>query len=110
MTTFVGTAHYYGFSADFGEPAAPLSGWMAYFNGLWYSAAILGILGAHGMGHYVACRYYRVDASLPYFLPAIAVGQICVLVATVLRRGRTGPSPATAAAPASDAREVTADR
>jgi membrane-associated protease RseP (regulator of RpoE activity) len=21
------------------------------------------------MGHYLACRYYRVDASLPYFLP-----------------------------------------
>ena len=22
------------------------------------------------MGHYLACRYYRIDASLPYFLPA----------------------------------------
>jgi membrane-associated protease RseP (regulator of RpoE activity) len=22
------------------------------------------------MGHYLACRYYRVDASLPFFLPA----------------------------------------
>ena len=22
------------------------------------------------LGHYYACRYYRVDASLPYFLPA----------------------------------------
>jgi hypothetical protein len=37
---------------------------------LWYSAPILAILGAHEMGHYLACRYYRVDASLPYFLPA----------------------------------------
>lgn len=34
-----------------------------------YSACILAILGAHEMGHYLACRYYRVDASLPYFLP-----------------------------------------
>jgi membrane-associated protease RseP (regulator of RpoE activity) len=24
----------------------------------------------HEFGHYFACRYYRVDASLPYFLPA----------------------------------------
>jgi membrane-associated protease RseP (regulator of RpoE activity) len=37
---------------------------------LWYSASILAILGAHEFGHYYACRYYGVDASLPYFLPA----------------------------------------
>jgi membrane-associated protease RseP (regulator of RpoE activity) len=70
MTTFVGTAHYYGFQADFSAEVPRLSGWTVYLNGLWYSLAILGILGAHEMGHYVACRYYRVDASLPYFLPA----------------------------------------
>ncbi len=34
-----------------------------------YSATILAILGCHELGHYVACRYYDVDASLPYFLP-----------------------------------------
>ena len=50
--------------------AAPRRGWALYQHGLWYSAAVLGILGAHEMGHYLACRYYRVDASLPYFLPA----------------------------------------
>ena len=38
-------------------------------GGPWYSATILAILGAHEMGHYLACRYYRVDATLPYFLP-----------------------------------------
>jgi len=30
----------------------------------------LAILLAHEFGHYLACVYYRVDASLPYFLPA----------------------------------------
>ena len=30
---------------------------------------MLGILGAHEMGHYLACRRYDVDATLPYFLP-----------------------------------------
>ena len=30
----------------------------------------MSILGAHEMGHYLACRYYRIDASLPFFLPA----------------------------------------
>ena len=34
-----------------------------------YSATILAILGCHELGHYLACRYYGVDASLPYFLP-----------------------------------------
>jgi membrane-associated protease RseP (regulator of RpoE activity) len=38
-------------------------------HGLIFSAAVLGILGAHEMGHYVACRYYDVDATLPFFLP-----------------------------------------
>ncbi len=38
-------------------------------GGLAYSATILAILGCHEMGHYFACRYYDVDASLPYFLP-----------------------------------------
>jgi membrane-associated protease RseP (regulator of RpoE activity) len=39
-------------------------------NGPWYSFGVLAILGAHEMGHYLACRYYRVDATLPYFIPA----------------------------------------
>jgi membrane-associated protease RseP (regulator of RpoE activity) len=37
--------------------------------GLPFSIAIMSILLAHEMGHYLACRYYRVDASLPYFIP-----------------------------------------
>ena len=35
----------------------------------WYSGTVLAILGCHELGHYFACRYYDVDASLPYFLP-----------------------------------------
>jgi membrane-associated protease RseP (regulator of RpoE activity) len=30
---------------------------------------ILSILTAHEMGHYLAARYYRVDATLPFFIP-----------------------------------------
>ncbi len=37
--------------------------------GLKLAGALLAILLSHEMGHYVACRYYRVDASLPYFIP-----------------------------------------
>jgi membrane-associated protease RseP (regulator of RpoE activity) len=38
--------------------------------GLRLAGGLLGILVAHEMGHYLACRYYRVDATLPFFIPA----------------------------------------
>ena len=72
-TTSVGAYHYYGFVRGFGADAVVLPNVgdpVFYLRGLWYSATILTILGCHEMGHYLACRYYRVDASLPFFLPA----------------------------------------
>jgi membrane-associated protease RseP (regulator of RpoE activity) len=42
----------------------------ALVQGLPYSLTLLTILVAHELGHYVACLFYRIDASLPYFLPA----------------------------------------
>ncbi len=39
-------------------------------DGLTFSASLLAILFSHEMGHYLACRYYKVDATLPYFIPA----------------------------------------
>ena len=53
-TTFMGSG--------FGE--GPL------LDGLAYSLPILAILGAHEFGHYFACRYHNVDATLPFFIPA----------------------------------------
>ena len=38
--------------------------------GLPFSVTLLTILLAHEMGHYLTCRYYGIEASLPYFLPA----------------------------------------
>jgi membrane-associated protease RseP (regulator of RpoE activity) len=69
-TLLVGAQHFASFHVDFGNRAMDLSGVALILNGLWYSASILAILGAHEFGHYFACRYYGVDASLPYFLPA----------------------------------------
>lgn len=39
-------------------------------SGLSFSTALLTILTAHEMGHYLACRYYGVRATLPFFIPA----------------------------------------
>ena len=69
-TMLVGADHFASFSADFGSRRLDWSTTELLLNGLWYSASILAILGAHEFGHYYACRYYGVDASLPYFLPA----------------------------------------
>lgn len=38
--------------------------------GLTFSIALLVILTAHEMGHYIACRRYGVEATLPFFIPA----------------------------------------
>jgi membrane-associated protease RseP (regulator of RpoE activity) len=38
-------------------------------EGVVYSFTVLSILGAHEMGHYIACRWYGVRATLPYFIP-----------------------------------------
>ena len=37
--------------------------------GFSFSIPLLVILLAHEMGHYLACRYHRLDATLPFFLP-----------------------------------------
>ena len=39
-------------------------------EGATFSASLLAILFSHEMGHYLACRYYKVNATLPYFIPA----------------------------------------
>src|SRR4051812_1013154 len=37
--------------------------------GLSFSLSLLFILISHEMGHYIACRIYRVQATLPFFIP-----------------------------------------
>jgi membrane-associated protease RseP (regulator of RpoE activity) len=39
-------------------------------EGVAFSVSLLMILTAHESGHYVACRRYGVDATLPFFIPA----------------------------------------
>lgn len=72
------------FSVSYRQNRAPFAGlanpfaptWHALVHprslllGIPFSFTLIGILLAHELGHYFACRYYKIDASYPYFLPA----------------------------------------
>lgn len=60
---------YEGFRVGFTDHQLAMPLLDLAIRGLWYSVPILLILGSHEFGHYFACRFYGVDASLPYFLP-----------------------------------------
>ena len=49
--------------------------------GLQFSLPLLVILGIHELGHMVACRYYGLPATLPYFIPApLGIGTFGALI------------------------------
>lgn len=58
------------FSVDFSGYARLWHDPSSILNGLPFSLTLLTILLAHEMGHYLAARYYHVDVTLPFFLPA----------------------------------------
>jgi membrane-associated protease RseP (regulator of RpoE activity) len=39
-------------------------------SGFHLALGLIPILFCHEMGHYLACRYYDVDATLPFFIPS----------------------------------------
>ena len=66
----VGAGFYANFLSDVGYRRVNVTTSTLLIGGLWYSVPALLILGCHEMGHYFACRYYGISASLPYFIPA----------------------------------------
>lgn len=68
-TAIAGASTYESFVTDQLQRPLLLSAGALFVRGFWYSATILAILGCHEMGHYLACRYYDVDASRPFFIP-----------------------------------------
>ncbi len=78
-TTLVGARLAYNFAHNL--PAFDIETDLFAYGELWndpaqlaaglpFSLTLLTILLAHEFGHYLACLFYRVDASLPYFIPA----------------------------------------
>jgi membrane-associated protease RseP (regulator of RpoE activity) len=65
------------------EPA-DRAGWL--LAGVPFSASLLAILVCHEMGHFVAARLHRVEASWPWFIPVpFAIG---TMGAVIRMRGR----------------------
>jgi membrane-associated protease RseP (regulator of RpoE activity) len=52
------------------EGLNPLEHLTEFHRGLPYAGTLLAILFSHEMGHYLTARYYGMDVTLPYFLPA----------------------------------------
>jgi membrane-associated protease RseP (regulator of RpoE activity) len=42
---------------------------ISFTGGPLFALSLLAILVSHEMGHYLYCRRYRVDATLPFFIP-----------------------------------------
>jgi membrane-associated protease RseP (regulator of RpoE activity) len=55
-------------------------------SGLTYMAAVMGILLAHEMGHFLQALRYRVPASLPFFLP-VPLAPIGTMGAVITMQG-----------------------
>jgi len=49
---------------------SPFSSPLAILAGVPFSVTLLSILLIHEMGHYLTARHYRIQATLPYFIPA----------------------------------------
>lgn len=66
-TVFFGGA--YNWSQYVGEPLLSAD---AILNGtVFFTLPLLAILGFHEMGHYVVAKHYKMQASLPFFIPSI---------------------------------------
>lgn len=61
---------FFDLERDFNIFSIGLRSLAIFGSGLPFSLTLLAILMAHEMGHYIACVYYGVDATLPFFLPA----------------------------------------
>ena len=68
-TFWAGVTHWDPIPATLLEDAGSLLDGSRLLQGLLYMAAMIGILLAHEMGHFLMARRNRVPASLPFFLP-----------------------------------------
>ena len=61
----------------------PIAAPAALLGGLPFGVAVIAFLLTHEMGHYLACRYYGIQATLPYFIPIIPLGPFLMAPGTM---------------------------
>ncbi|HLJ12021.1 MAG TPA: site-2 protease family protein [Planctomycetaceae bacterium] len=67
----------------------PVIDWpQSLLNGLTYSAAVMLMLGAHELGHYLQARRYRIPASLPMFIP-MPISPVGTMGAVIVQKAMT---------------------
>ena len=59
----------------------------AWWSGAQFAGTLLTILVAHELGHYVAARIHKVDASLPFFIPMPLLSPFGTMGAIIRMRG-----------------------
>lgn len=68
------SAYASGQSPDFDDFFSTYTALLAHpqllLAGIPFAFTLIGILLAHELGHFFACRYYGISASYPYFIPA----------------------------------------
>ncbi|MGE5236610.1 MAG: site-2 protease family protein [Acidobacteriota bacterium] len=69
LTTTLVVGLSYGGGDELGSLGRALASGAVWASGLAFSVPLLAILLTHEMGHYFACRYHRLDATLPFFIP-----------------------------------------
>jgi len=56
-------------------------------HGAQFAGTLLTILAAHELGHYIAARIHKVDASLPFFIPMPLLSPFGTMGAVIRMRG-----------------------
>ena len=56
-------------------------------NGAQFAGSLLTILVAHELGHYIAARIHKVEASLPFFIPMPILSPFGTMGAVIRMRG-----------------------
>ena len=58
-----------------------------FLTGWPFALSMMGILFTHEMGHYIACRIYKVPATPPFFIPAPLISPLGTFGAFIAMRG-----------------------
>ena len=67
-TSFAGLFQLAGFDVSFALHAFAVKPGLI-FRGLLFSVPLISILLAHELGHFIACRYYGMRCTPPFFIP-----------------------------------------